>query len=212
MTRTDLYFTYKKIIKCSCTNKKVIRIDWHWLLLEHHLGDMLTWLTLDGSNTRHLNICRNIQDSTREIFHHFLIATNSLIKVSRVICTAFDVKGLKNGRFAQCITIVIRFWTSIKSNKSNFWLKAAHLETVKDRTVKEVNTVVARVHNTYDDLQTYTNMALVSIFWCFCVHFRFNVVLSSWTLRNFTQIIMGLVAFYFFSISFLLHAFYFKQG
>uniref|UniRef100_A0A336LF06 CSON004420 protein n=1 Tax=Culicoides sonorensis TaxID=179676 RepID=A0A336LF06_CULSO len=62
-------------------------------------------------------IPRNIQDSSREIFHHFLIATNSLIK-------------------------------------------AAHLETVKDRTVKEVNAVVARAHKKYDDLQTYGNMFL----------------------------------------------------
>lgn len=47
--------------------------------------------------------------------------------------------------------------------KKKLWLKAAHLETVKDRTVQEVNSAVNRVHNTYDDLQTYTNMALVSI-------------------------------------------------
>jgi perilipin-2 len=60
---------------------------------------------------------RNIQDSTREIFHHFLIATNSLIK-------------------------------------------AAHLETVKDKTLLEVNTVVARVQTTYDVYTSYTNMAL----------------------------------------------------
>lgn len=60
---------------------------------------------------------RNIQESTHEISHQLIIATNNFIK-------------------------------------------AAHLETVKERTLERVNAVVVRMQTSYDDLQIYANLAL----------------------------------------------------